>query len=181
MLAKISLWKNVSRKRKNHQIQCFFEVAVMRGKQFSKFSNKWTFLLWLEFFHNSIFVNNNNLFVSLENQKILLFKGAYSASDMVWQDRCSAVQAQKAIYSHVLSASIYQNCEIGIKLVSRVQIPIEASLEKLFTPKIKICPQQTAFKSDMEIFPAKLTVEQHNLTISPALRCTGNLQDQSYR
>ena len=69
---------------------------------------------------------------------------------MVWQDRCSAVHAQKAIYSHTLYASIYRNCEIRIKLVSRVQIPVEASLEKLFTSKIKICPQQTACKSSTE-------------------------------
>ena len=102
---------------------------------------------------------------------------AYSASDMAWQDRCSAVHAQKAIYSHTLFASIYGNCEIGIKLVSRVQIPVEASLEKLFTSKIQICPQQTACKSGTGISPTKLTVELHNLTISSALKCTGNLQD----
>ena len=76
--------------------------------------------------------------------------GAYSVSDMAWLDRCCAVHAQKAIYSHTLFASKYGNCEIGIKLVSRVEIPVEASLEKLFTSKIKICPQQTACKSGTE-------------------------------
>ena len=100
---------------------------------------------------------------------------------MFWQDKSSAFQAQKAIYSHILIALIYRNCEIGIKLVSRVQILVEASLEKLFTSKIKICPQHTVCKSDMGIFPIELTVELHNLTISSALRCMGNLQDQSYR
>ena len=65
---------------------------------------------------------------------------------MAWQDRCSVVQAQKAIYLLTLFASIYRNCEIGIKLISRVQIPFEASLEQLFTSKMKICPQQTACK-----------------------------------
>ena len=56
---------------------------------------------------------------------------------MAWEDRCSAVHAQRAIYSHTLFASINRNCEIGIKLVSRVQIPVETSLEKLFRSKIK--------------------------------------------
>ena len=102
---------------------------------------------------------------------------AYSASDKVWQDRCSAVHAQKAIYSHVLFVVIYRNCEIGIQLVSRVQIPVEASLEKFLTSKIKICPQQTACKSGTGISPTKLTVELLNLTILSALKCTGNLRD----
>ena len=54
---------------------------------------------------------------------------------------------------HVLFASINRNCEIRIKLVSRVQIPVEASLEKFFTSKIEIYPQQTACKSDMRTLP----------------------------
>ena len=36
----------------------------------------------------------------------------------------------KSYLSHVLFASLYRNCEIWIKLVSRVQISVEASLEK---------------------------------------------------
>ena len=55
--------------------------------------------------------------------------GAFSASDMAKQDRRSAVHAQKLV-SHVLFASIYRNSESGTKLVSRVQIPVEASSEK---------------------------------------------------
>ena len=122
------------------------------------------------------------LMKSLISEQLHLLKllekiSAHSVSDMALEDRCSAVHAQRAIYSHTLFASIYRNCEIGIKLVSRVQIPVEASLEKLFTSKIKICPQQTACKSGTGISPTKLTVELHNLTISSALKCTGNLQD----
>ena len=50
---------------------------------------------------------------------------------------------------------------------------------KTFT--LIICPQQTVCKSDMGLSPTKLTVKLHNLTISSALQCTGNLQDLSYR
>ena len=94
---------------------------------------------------------------------------------MVKQDKSSAVHAQKSFVA-LLFASIYRNCEIGLKLVLRVQIPVEASLKKLFTSKIKFCPQQTASKSDTGISPTKLDAELHNLTISSALNCTGNLQ-----
>ena len=102
------------------------------------------------------------------------YLGAYSGSDMAREDRYSAVHARKPFVARSIRFYIP---EIGIKLVSRVQIPVEASLEKLFTSKIKICPQQTACKSGTGISPTKLTVELHNLTISSALKCTGNLQD----
>ena len=63
---------------------------------------------------------------------------ACSTRDIARQHRCFAVHIEK-LFSHVLFVSIYRNCEIGIKLVSRVQLPVEASLEKLFTSKIRIC------------------------------------------
>ena len=71
-------------------------------------------------------------------------------AEVIWLSKTDAVHAQRAIFSHVLLASLYRNCQIGIRLVSLVQIPVETILEKLFTAKLKICPQQTACKSGTE-------------------------------
>ena len=71
----------------------------------------------------------------------------------------------KSHLSHVLFASIYRNCEIRIKLVTRFQILVEASLEK------------NVYVKNKNMSPTEL----HNLKISSALKCTGNLQEQSYR
>ena len=55
--------------------------------------------------------------------------------------------------------------------------------EKLFSFKIKHVPSRLLVNWIWEYFPTKkkLTVELLNLSISSALSCTGNLQDQTYR